>query len=105
MLYAHFIGGIILQVLITLLFLVQLHSGQIAIMDGLTYNTYAQLYCRSNIFGIQGNLGSIQLEKPTKIATSLNITNSTLASNYCTSDSTGVNIATGLTFEKNGVDI
>ena len=70
----------------------------------MTYNTYAQLYCRSNIFGIQGNLGSIQLEKPTKIATSLNITNSTLASNYCTSDSTGVNIATGLTFEKNGVE-
>ena len=79
-------------------------SGQIVLMDGLTYNTYAQLYCRSNIFGIQGNLGSIQLEKPTKIATSLNITNSTLVSNYCTIDSTGVNIATGLTFEINGVE-
>ena len=79
-------------------------SGQIVLMDGLTYNTYAQLYCRSNIFGIQENLGSIQLEKPTKIATSLNITNSTLASNYCTIDSTGVNIATGLTFEINGVE-
>ena len=65
-------------------------SGQIAIMDGLTYNTYAQLYCRSNIFGIQGNVGNIQLDKPTKIATSLNVTNPTLASNYCTIDSTGL---------------
>ena len=34
-------------------------SGQICIMDGLTANTYAQLYCRSNIFGIQGNVGNI----------------------------------------------
>jgi len=79
-------------------------SGQIAIMDGLNYNTYAQLYCRSNIFGIQGNVGNIQLEKPTKIATSLNVTNPTLASNYCTIDSTGVNIATGLTYEINGIE-
>ena len=79
-------------------------SGQICIMDGLTANTYAQLYCRSNIFGIQGNVGNIQLEKPTKIATSLNVTNPTLASNYCTIDSTGVNIATGLTYEINGVE-
>ena len=79
-------------------------SGQTTIMDGLTYNTYAQLYCRSNIFGIQRNVGNIQLEKPTKIATSLNVTNPTLASNYCTIDATGVNIATGLTYEINGVE-
>ena len=79
-------------------------SGQIALIDGTSSNQYAQLYCRSNIFGVQGNIIGIQLEKATKIATSLNVTNPTLASNYCTIDSTGVNIATGLTYEINGVE-
>jgi len=74
-------------------------SGQIALIDGTSNNQYAQLYCRSNIFGVQGNIIGIQLEKATKIATSLNVTNPTLASNFGTIDSTGVNIATGLTYK------
>ena len=55
-------------------------------------------------FRVQGNITGIQLEKATKIATSLNVTNPPLASNYCTIDSTGVNIATGLSYEINGVE-
>ena len=45
------------------------NSGNIAIIDGTSNNQYAQLYCRSNIFGIQGNITTISLEKVTKITT------------------------------------
>ena len=49
-----------LQVFLILLFLVQLvqrtQSGQMALIDGSSSNQYAQLYCRSNIFGVQGNI-------------------------------------------------
>ena len=44
-------------------------SGQIALVDGSSTNQYAQLYCRNNVFGIQGNITTISLEKPTNITT------------------------------------
>jgi len=79
-------------------------SGQKALIDGTSSDQYAQLYCCSNIFGVQGNITGIQLEKATKIATSLNVTNPTLAANYCTLDSKGLNIATVLTYKINGIE-
>ena len=36
-------------------------SGQKALIDGTSSNQYAQLSCRSNIFGVQGNITGIQL--------------------------------------------
>ena len=46
----------------------------------------------------------IQLEKPTKITTSLTITNPTLASNYCIIDSTGIHLTSGLAYGINGIE-
>jgi hypothetical protein len=42
-------------------------SGQIAIIDGTSNNQYAQLFCRSNVFGVQGNITSISLQKNTAV--------------------------------------
>ena len=80
-------------------------SGNIALVDGLTYNSYAQLYCRSRNFGVQGNIDTISLEKPTKIVTSLQISNVALSANYCFIDSTGINIPTGESYKINGLDV
>lgn len=38
-------------------------SAQAVFIDGFSSNQYAQLYCRNNVFGIQGNITSISLEK------------------------------------------
>lgn len=80
-------------------------SGQIALIDGTSNNQYAQLYCRSNNFGVQGNITSISLEKPTKIVTSVQITNVGLTANYCLIDATGINIPTGETYKINGITV
>ena len=42
-------------------------SGQIVFIDGTSNNQYAQLYCRSTVVGIQGNITSIALTKNTSI--------------------------------------
>ena len=53
-------------------------SGQIVFIDGTSNNQYAQLYCRSNVFGIQGNITSISLQKPTTVTAALSLTNGIL---------------------------
>jgi len=65
-------------------------SAQLVLWDGLASNQYTQLYCRSNVFGVQGNITSISLEKNTNITGTL----------YAT---TGVNISTSQTYKINNV--
>ena len=67
------------------------NSGQLALIDGTSNNQYAQLYCRSNVFGVQGNITSIALQKNTSITGSLDV-------------STGINIPTGQTYKINNVE-
>ena len=69
-------------------------SGQIVFIDGTSSNQYAQLYCRSNVFGIQGNITSIALTKNTSITGTLDATN--LTANNLTTSATGINIGTTL---------
>jgi hypothetical protein len=78
-------------------------SGQIAIVDGNSNNQYAQVYCRSNTFGVQGNCTAISLWKPTTIGTSLTVKDATLATTLSTIDSTGMNIAAGQAYKKAGI--
>ena len=66
-------------------------SGQLVIWDGLGYNQYTQLACRSNVFIVQGNITSISLQKNTFVIGTLDAT-------------TGVNISTGQTYKINSVD-
>jgi len=80
-------------------------SAQIVLYDALTYNSFAQLYCRSRNWGVQGNIDTISLEKATKIVTSLQITNVGLTANYCFIDSTGINISTGGSYKINGITV
>ena len=80
-------------------------SAQLVLYDGLTYNSYAQVYCRSRNYGVQGNIDTISLEKATKIVTSLQITNVGLTANYCFIDSTGINIGVGESYKINGVTV
>ena len=65
-------------------------SAQCVFWDGLAVNQYAQLYCRSNVFGVQGNITSISLQKNTFITGTLDAT-------------TGVNISTGQTYKINNI--
>ena len=80
-------------------------SGQIALIDALTYNSYAQLYCRSRNFGVQGNIDTISLEKPTTIVSSLNVKSSMIGISHCLIDSTGVNIYSGESYKINGITL
>jgi hypothetical protein len=66
-------------------------SGQIAIIDATSANQYAQIYCRSNVLGIQGNITSIALQKNTSITGTLDV-------------SSGINIPTGQTYKINNAE-
>ena len=81
-------------------------SGQIALIDGTSSNQYAQLYCRSNVFGIQGNITSIALTKNTSITGTLDAfynSGSSGGSNITTPSSSTVSISAGLTSLNDGV--
>ena len=65
------------------------NSGQIALIDGTSNNQYTQLYCRSNVFGVQGNITSIALQKNTSVTGTLNVSGTTtLATTTITSATT-----------------
>lgn len=82
-------------------------SAQLVLFDGLAVNQYAQLYCRSNVFGIQGNISIISLEKPTTVTGSLTASNSlnstTGTSNIVTPSSSAGSLIIGYSSISNGV--
>ena len=82
-------------------------SAQLVLFDGLAVNQYAQLYCRSYVFGIQGNIGSISLEKTTNVTGSVNATSSlsstTGTSNIVTPSSSSGSLLIGNSSVSNGV--